>query len=84
MDYDGANQRQVTHQNSISLSPRISPDGSRLAFSSITKSGWEILMYSMDLNRLVSFHQIWRKQFLASVVRRRHQAGVFFVALWRS
>ena len=55
MDYDGANQRQVTHQNSISLSPRISPDGSRLAFSSITKSGWEILMYSMDLNRLVSF-----------------------------
>ncbi|HWY58977.1 MAG TPA: hypothetical protein VNZ03_31230 [Terriglobales bacterium] len=55
MDYDGANQRQVTHQNSISLSPRISPDGSRLAFSSITKSGWEILMYSIDLNRLVSF-----------------------------
>lgn len=55
MDYDGANQRQLTHQNSISLSPRISPDGSRLAFSSLTKSGWDILMYSMDLNRLVSF-----------------------------
>jgi TolB protein len=55
MDYDGANQRQVTHQNSISLSPRISPDGARLAFSSITKSGWEILMYSMDLNRAVAF-----------------------------
>jgi len=55
MDYDGANQRQITHQGSISLSPRISPDGSRLAFSSITKSSWEILMYSMDLNRLVTF-----------------------------
>jgi len=55
MDYDGANQHQVTHLNSISLSPRISPDGSRLAFSSITKSGWEILMYSMDLNRLITF-----------------------------
>ena len=55
MDYDGANQHQVTHQGSISLSPRISPDGSRLAFSSMTKSGWEILMYSMDLNRLLSF-----------------------------
>ena len=55
MDYDGANQRQITHLNSISLSPRISPDGSRLAFSSVTKSGWEILVYSMDLNRLVSF-----------------------------
>ncbi len=55
MDYDGANQRQITHLGSISLSPRISPDGSRLAFSSMTKSGWDILMYSMDLNRLVKF-----------------------------
>ena len=55
MDYDGQNQRQITHMGSISLSPRISPDGSRLAFSSMTKSGWEILMYSMELNRMVSF-----------------------------
>ncbi|MGH9529619.1 MAG: Tol-Pal system beta propeller repeat protein TolB [Terriglobales bacterium] len=55
MDYDGQNQHQITHQGSISLSPRISPDGSRLAFSSLTKSGWEILMYSMELNRVVSF-----------------------------
>jgi len=55
MDYDGANQHVVTHQNSISLSPRVSPDGSRIAFSSLTKTGWEILMYSLELNRLVSF-----------------------------
>ncbi len=55
MDYDGANQRSVTHLGSISLSPRVSPDGSRVAFSSLTKSGWEILMYSTELNRLVSF-----------------------------
>src|SRR5207244_12108953 len=55
MDYDGSNQHQVTHQGTISLSPRISPDGSRLAFSSLTKTSWEILMYSMDLNRMVSF-----------------------------
>jgi TolB protein len=55
MDYDGNNQRQLTHLGSISLSPRISPDGTRLAFSSLTKGGWDILMYSLDLNRLVSF-----------------------------
>jgi TolB protein len=55
MDYDGSNQRQLTRLGSISLSPRISPDGSRLAFSSLTKTGWEIMMYSVDLNRLVSF-----------------------------
>jgi TolB protein len=55
MDYDGSNQHQLTHQGSISLSPRISPDGSRLAFSSLTKTGWEIMMYSLELNRTVSF-----------------------------
>ncbi len=55
MDYDGANQHAITHVGSISLSPRIAPDGSRLAFSSATKTGWEILMYSLDLNRLVAF-----------------------------
>lgn len=55
MDYDGANQRAITHLGTISLSPRISPDGSRLAFSSITKSSWEILMYSVELGRMISF-----------------------------
>jgi TolB protein len=55
MDYDGANQHAITHLGSISLSPRISPDGSRLAFSSLTKSGWELLMYSLELDRLVGF-----------------------------
>ena len=55
MDYDGANPHAVTHLGSISLSPRISPDGSRLAFSSFAQGGPEILMYSMDLGRLVSF-----------------------------
>jgi TolB protein len=55
MDYDGSNQHQLTHLNSISLSPRISPDGSRLAFSALTKSGWDIMMFSLDLNRTVGF-----------------------------
>jgi TolB protein len=55
MDYDGANQHPITTLGSISLSPRISPDGSRLAFSSLTRSGWEILMFSFDLNRMVAF-----------------------------
>jgi len=55
MDYDGANQHAITHIGSISLSPRISPDGSRLAFSSLSKTSWEIRMYSLELNRMVSF-----------------------------
>jgi TolB protein len=55
MDYDGSNQHQITRLGSIALSPRISPDGSRLAFSALTKSGWEIMMYSLELSRAVSF-----------------------------
>jgi TolB protein len=55
MDYDGSNQRQLTHLGSISLSPRISPDGARVVFSGLTKTGWELMMYSLDLNRPVGF-----------------------------
>ena len=35
MDYDGQNQHAITHLGTISLSPRISPDNSRLAFASL-------------------------------------------------
>ncbi|HET7216042.1 MAG TPA: Tol-Pal system beta propeller repeat protein TolB [Terriglobia bacterium] len=55
MDYDGGNQHQLTHLGTIALSPRISPDNGRVAFSAMTRSGWEIMMYSMDLGRLVHF-----------------------------
>ena len=55
MDYDGANQQAVTHLGTISLSPRISPDGSRLAFTSLTNGGCQITMYSTRLDRTVSF-----------------------------
>ncbi len=55
MDYDGANQQQLTHLGSIALSPRISPDRSRLAFSGLGKDSWQIMMYSLELGRLVAF-----------------------------
>jgi TolB protein len=55
MDYDGQNQHQITHMGSISLSPRISPDNSRVAFASLGKDGWAVRMYSLDLGRMVSF-----------------------------
>jgi TolB protein len=55
MDYDGQNQHAVTHLGAISLSPRVSPDNSRLAFASIGRDGWSIRMYSLELNRYVAF-----------------------------
>ncbi len=55
MDYDGANQQQLTHLRSIALSPQVSPDRSRIAFTALTKDSWQIMMYSLDLGRIVSF-----------------------------
>ncbi len=55
MDYDGMNERQLTHLHSIALSPRVSPDNSRVAFSAMGRNGWSIRMFSLDLNRLVAF-----------------------------
>lgn len=55
MDYDGQNQHPITHLGTISLSPRVSPDNSRVAFASLGRDGWAIRMYSLELGRLVSF-----------------------------
>jgi TolB protein len=56
MDYDGQGQRQITHLGSISLSPRVSADNSRLAFASLGKQGWSIRVYSLELGRQVAFN----------------------------
>ena len=55
MDYDGANQHAITHLGTIAISPRISPDNSRIAFSALDKYGFQIKMWSMLLGRLVNF-----------------------------
>jgi TolB protein len=55
MDYDGAAQHAVTHLSSISLSPRVSPDNSRIAFSSFFKGGPNIAIWSLELGRLLNF-----------------------------
>jgi TolB protein len=55
MDYDGQGAHQISHLNSFALSPRVSPDNSRVAFSGMTGDSWQILMYSLELGRMVSF-----------------------------
>jgi TolB protein len=58
MDYDGANQHQITHVG-YAISPRVSPDNSRVAFSQLGRSsGFQIGMYSLLLNRTVSFANV--------------------------
>ena len=56
MDYDGEDPRQLTHLGTISLSPHISPDNARVAFSSLGRRGWSLHMFSVDLNRAVAFN----------------------------
>jgi TolB protein len=55
MDYDGQNQYAITHLGAISLSPRVSPDNTRIAFASLGRDGWAIRLYSLELFRLVNF-----------------------------
>ncbi len=55
MDYDGANQHQITHLGTISISPRVSPDNTRLVFSSLGRDGFQLKMYSLLLGRMVAF-----------------------------
>src|SRR5437763_1089311 len=59
MDYDGANQHQITNLHSISLTPRWSPDGSRIAFTCYAPykgvTSAQICMYSMDTGQVISF-----------------------------
>ena len=54
MDYDGANQHAITQLGTVSISPRVAPDNSRVAFSSLGRDGFQIRMYSLLLGRMVT------------------------------
>jgi TolB protein len=58
MDYDGANQRALSSLHSISLTPRWSPDASRIAFTCYPTTGIvsaQICMYSMLTSKLITW-----------------------------
>ncbi len=63
MDYDGANQRQVTFLRSIALTPRWSSDATRIAFTCYTSAGGftsaQICLHSMETGKLMAFPR-WR------------------------
>lgn len=56
MDYDGANQRPVTTYRNISTMPSVSPDGTRVAFTSYVRNVPEILIFSLESGRRLSFY----------------------------
>jgi TolB protein len=56
MDYDGKNQHPITHFNSMSIQPAISPDGTRVAFTSFVRGNPGIFVFSVDPVRDLRFY----------------------------
>lgn len=59
MDYDGSHQRPLTSLRTISLTPRWSPDGLRIAFTCYGMAGGvtsaQICLYSMETGKPMAF-----------------------------
>jgi len=55
MDYDGANQRQVSHSRSINITPGVSPDGSLLAYTSFRSGRPQLDILETATGRLRGF-----------------------------
>ena len=56
MDADGSNQKQMTRFNSLSIQPTLSPDSSRLAFTSYVRGNPGIFIFSVDPVRQLPFY----------------------------
>jgi TolB protein len=56
MDYDGSNQKRLTHYESISTFPAVSPDNSRIAFTTYAKGIPMIYVHSLETGRKLPFY----------------------------
>jgi TolB protein len=56
MDPDGHNQKQITHFNALSDFPAVSPDGSKIAFTSWVHGNPAIFVFSVDPVRDLRFY----------------------------
>ena len=56
MDPDGKNQRQFTRYNFLSIEPAVSPDGTKIAFTSYPRGNAGIFVFSVDPVRDLRFY----------------------------
>ena len=56
MDHDGANQKQVTRLGSTTSFASVSPDATRLAFTTFAKGNPSIMVYSLETMRQLPFY----------------------------
>ncbi len=55
MDPDGSNQKQLTFYKSLCITPAVSPDGTRLAFTSYARGNPAIFVHSLDTGHRLPF-----------------------------
>jgi TolB protein len=56
MDYDGSNQKQITRLGSTTSFASVSPDGTRLAFTTFAKGNPSVMVYSTETMRQLPFY----------------------------
>ena len=56
MDYDGSKQRQITHYGSTSIFPAVSPDGTKLLFTTYVDVVPKLYMHSLETGRRLPFY----------------------------
>jgi TolB protein len=56
MDYDGTNQKPLTSNHSINIQPCVSPDGTKLAFTSFSKGTPRIVLMDTATGRVLPFY----------------------------
>jgi TolB protein len=55
MDFDGANQKQITSYKSISTFPAVSPDATKLGFTTYARGTPSIMVHSLETGRRLPF-----------------------------
>jgi TolB protein len=56
MDYDGSNQKPLTHYKSLSSMPGVSQDGKMVAFTTYAEGTPKIMVYSAETGRKLPFY----------------------------
>ncbi len=56
MTYDGKNLKQHTNYRNITITPAVSPDGSKLAFTTFVEGTPSIYVHSLETGRRLSFY----------------------------
>lgn len=55
MDYDGSNQRPFAPDRDLCTMPSVSPDGTRIAFTRLSRAGSEIRVHATETGRRLPF-----------------------------